>query len=104
MSSRRISGGLPRTTMTLTAAQQTQLFAHLFPGDGKEAAAVLVCTRVPGARLTATVWLRLAAPALQALSLIAMATVCDLLRSEARTTSARHRGMFHDFQRGAYRP
>lgn len=51
MSSRQISGGLPRTTMTLTAAQQTQLFAHLFPGDGKEAAAVLVCTRVPGARL-----------------------------------------------------
>ncbi len=42
---------IPRATMSLTAAAHAQLFAHLFPGDGKEAAAVLVCTRVPGARL-----------------------------------------------------
>jgi hypothetical protein len=42
---------IPRATMSLTAAAHAQLFTHLFPGDGKEAAAVLVCTRVPGARL-----------------------------------------------------
>lgn len=41
----------PRTTLGLTAAAHASLFAHLFPGDGKEAAAVLVCTRVPGPRL-----------------------------------------------------
>jgi hypothetical protein len=37
--------------MSLTAAAHAQARAHLFPGDGKEAAAVLVCTRVPGPRL-----------------------------------------------------
>lgn len=41
----------PRVTLTLTAAAHTRLLAHLFPGDGKEAAAILVCTRVPGPRL-----------------------------------------------------
>ena len=41
----------PRTTLSMTAAVHAQLKDHLFPGDGKEAAAVLVCTRVPGARL-----------------------------------------------------
>jgi hypothetical protein len=42
---------MPRATLSLTAAVHAQLQAHLFPGDGKEAAAVLVCTRVPGLRL-----------------------------------------------------
>ncbi len=42
---------MPRATLSLTAAVHAQMHAHLFPGDGKEAAAVLVCTRVPGARL-----------------------------------------------------
>jgi ThiF family/Prokaryotic homologs of the JAB domain len=42
---------MPRATLSLTAAVHAQLQAHLFPGDGKEAAAVLVCTRVPGPRL-----------------------------------------------------
>jgi hypothetical protein len=42
---------MPRATLSLTAAVHAQLQAHLFPGDGKEAAAVLVCTRVPGSRL-----------------------------------------------------
>ena len=41
----------PRATMSLTAAAHARLLAHLFPGDGKEAAAVLVCSRVPGPRL-----------------------------------------------------
>lgn len=40
---------IPRT---LSIPQQVhgRLLQHLFPGDGKEAAAVLVCTRVPGQR------------------------------------------------------
>lgn len=42
---------MPRTTLSLTAASHAQLRAHLFPGDGKEAAAVLVCSRVPGPRM-----------------------------------------------------
>lgn len=41
----------PRTTLSLTAADHVRLKEHLFPGDGKEAAAVMVCTRVPGSRL-----------------------------------------------------
>lgn len=42
---------MPRTTLSLTATAHAQLQAHLFPGDGKEAAAVLVCARVPGPRM-----------------------------------------------------
>jgi hypothetical protein len=42
---------MPGATLSLTAAAHGQLEKHLFPGDGKEAAAVLVCTRVPGPRL-----------------------------------------------------
>lgn len=38
-------------TLSLTQAAHGQLLAHLFPGDGKEAAAVLVCTRVPEPRM-----------------------------------------------------
>lgn len=41
----------PATTLSLTQAAHQQLLAHLFPGDGKEAAAVLVCTRVPEPRV-----------------------------------------------------
>ncbi|WP_079434506.1 ThiF family adenylyltransferase [Zoogloea sp. LCSB751] len=41
---------MPATTLSLTKAAHEQLQAHLFPGDGKEAAAVLVCTRVPAPR------------------------------------------------------
>lgn len=42
---------MPRTTLSLAAAAHAQLQAHLFPGDGKEAAAALVCSRVPGPRI-----------------------------------------------------
>lgn len=42
---------MPGTTLSLTQAAHWQLLAHLFPGDGKEAAAVLVCTRVPEPRV-----------------------------------------------------
>ncbi len=38
-------------TLTMTQQVHSQLRQHLFPGDGKEAAAVLVCTQVPGRRL-----------------------------------------------------
>jgi hypothetical protein len=41
---------IPRT-LTMTQPVHGRLRQHLFPGDGKEAAAVLVCTRVPGRRL-----------------------------------------------------
>lgn len=42
---------IPACTLTMTQQLYGMLRQHLFPGDGKEAAAVLVCTRVPGARL-----------------------------------------------------
>jgi hypothetical protein len=42
---------IPAYTLTLSEAVHTQLRRHLFPGDGKEAAALLICTKVPGARL-----------------------------------------------------
>lgn len=38
-------------TLSLPEAFHAQLRHHLFPGDGKESAAVLVCTKVPGDRL-----------------------------------------------------
>lgn len=41
----------PRCTLRLTGDFHSQLKSHLFPGDGSEAAAVLVCTRAPGERL-----------------------------------------------------
>lgn len=41
---------MPTCTLSLTQQVHGQLQRHLFPGDGKEAAAVLVCTRVPGTR------------------------------------------------------
>lgn len=42
---------MPEYTLRLTETHHAQLKAHLFPGDGAEAAAVLVCTKVPGDRL-----------------------------------------------------
>ena len=39
------------TTLTMTAAQRLQLHAHLFPGDGNEAVAILLCSRRAGARI-----------------------------------------------------
>lgn len=41
----------PHATLGLTGAVHTGLQTHLFPGDGKEAAAILLCARVPGRRL-----------------------------------------------------
>lgn len=37
--------------LVLTAEIYTTLREHLFPGDGKEAAAILICTRTPGSAL-----------------------------------------------------
>lgn len=42
---------MPRCTLTLTENFHSQLKRHFFPGDGAEAAAVLICTKVPGERL-----------------------------------------------------
>ena len=36
------------TTLALSGASQAELRRHLFPGDGCEAAAILLCTRAPG--------------------------------------------------------
>lgn len=41
----------PKCTLAMTQRVHEQLKRHLLPGDGKEAAAVLVCTRGPGKRL-----------------------------------------------------
>lgn len=40
-----------KTTLRLTGAIHAALRDHLFPGDGKEAAAILLCSRAPGERL-----------------------------------------------------
>lgn len=42
---------MPNVTLSLMVDTHDRLRAHLFPGDGKEAAGLLVCTRVPGPRL-----------------------------------------------------
>lgn len=40
----------PQVTLSLTAEQHLQLRVHLFPGDGKEAAAIILCGRRAGAQ------------------------------------------------------
>ena len=40
----------PRTTLALPASLHTTIWEHLFPGDGMEAAAILICTKIPGNR------------------------------------------------------
>lgn len=42
---------MPAVTLCLTVDTHAHLRDHLFPGDGKEAACLLVCTRVPGPRI-----------------------------------------------------
>jgi len=41
---------IPTSTLSMTQSSHEVLKQHLFPGDGQEAAAVMICTRVPGAR------------------------------------------------------
>lgn len=41
---------IPKYTLTMTQRVHEQLQRHLFPGDREEAAAVLLCPRVPGKR------------------------------------------------------
>ncbi len=38
------------STLSLCGALHSKLYAHLFPGDGLEAAAILLCSKVPGPR------------------------------------------------------
>jgi hypothetical protein len=40
----------PDISLTLTAAHHAKLHAHLFPGDGKEAAAIAICGQRAGGR------------------------------------------------------
>lgn len=42
----------PATCLRLPHALHAELQQHLFPGDGNEAAAILVCSRTPGERLS----------------------------------------------------
>lgn len=41
---------MPLTTLAMAGVQHAALRTHLFPGDGLEAAAILLCARGPGAR------------------------------------------------------
>lgn len=41
---------IPETTLAFGGGMHAEVRAHLFPGDGLEAAAILVCSRVPGPR------------------------------------------------------
>lgn len=41
----------PRVSMSLSEQQHAAVKAHIFPGDGKEAAAILLCARIRGNRL-----------------------------------------------------
>ncbi len=41
----------PASSLTLTAELHESAIRHLFPGDGLEAAAILVCARTPGPRV-----------------------------------------------------
>lgn len=41
----------PPTNLTITNADHRKLRDHLFPGDGLEAAAILLCARTPGPRV-----------------------------------------------------
>jgi hypothetical protein len=41
----------PKTTLAFSGGMHERVRRHLFPGDGLEAAAILVCTRAPGPRL-----------------------------------------------------
>lgn len=41
----------PASTLALTKEHHEQLLRHLFPGDGLESAAILLCARGPGPRL-----------------------------------------------------
>lgn len=41
---------MPLTTLAMAGVQHAALHTHLFPGDGLEAAAILLCARGPGGR------------------------------------------------------
>ena len=41
---------IPEHTLTLTAALHAEAQTHLFPGDGLEAAGLMLCSRAPGKR------------------------------------------------------
>lgn len=45
-----VAGTASPVSLTLTGVQHEQLHAHLFPGDGKEAVAVVLCGRRDGPR------------------------------------------------------
>lgn len=40
----------PRTTLSIAGVQHSMLHDHLFPSDGREAAAILLCALTPGPR------------------------------------------------------
>jgi len=42
---------IPPKVLAFAGIHHEQLHAHLFPGDGREAAAVLICSRTSGPRV-----------------------------------------------------
>ncbi|AWU99163.1 ThiF family adenylyltransferase [Burkholderia sp. JP2-270] len=42
---------IPATALSMSAEHYARIYRHLFPGDGLEAAAVIICTKVPASRL-----------------------------------------------------
>jgi len=42
---------IPETTLAFSGVMHAQVKGHLFPPDGLEATAILICTRTPGSRL-----------------------------------------------------
>ncbi len=42
---------MPETTLAFSGVLHAEVKGHLFPPDGMEAAAILICTRTPGSRL-----------------------------------------------------
>ncbi|OHV95089.1 thiamine biosynthesis protein ThiF [Janthinobacterium lividum] len=40
-----------RSSLVLSALQHAEMQAHLFPGDGREAAAIMLCSRIAGSRI-----------------------------------------------------
>lgn len=47
---------IPEITLAFCGIVHEQIRRHLFPSDGLEASAILICTRTPGSRLRILVW------------------------------------------------
>ena len=48
---KEVGAVIPALSLTVPGRLHASLRSHLFPGDGREAAAVLLCARAPGGRV-----------------------------------------------------